>query len=44
MSAFDQAAALPPLPVSGEDPGPVEEPPDERGGEEEKADGHDPPW
>ena len=33
---------MPPLPVAGEDPGPVDEPPDEGGGEEQEADGHDP--
>ena len=33
---------MPPLPVAGEDPGPVDEPPDEGGGEQEEADGHDP--
>ena len=33
---------IPPLPVAGEDPGPVDEPPDEGGGEEREADGRDP--
>ena len=33
---------IPPLPVAGEDPAPVDEPPDEGGGEEREADGRDP--
>ena len=43
IQVFIKAAKdLPPLPVAGEDPGPVVEPPDEGGGEEHEADGHDP--
>ena len=40
---FNQAfKVLSPLPVASEDPGPVNEPPDEGGGEEHQADGHYP--
>ena len=43
LKIFIQAGKeIPPLPVAGEDPGPVDEPPDEGGCEQQGGDGQDP--